>query len=129
MSHTHALRVYYEDTDAGGVVYYANYLKYAERARTELLREKGVDQSALAAEQGVYFVVRDVQARYAAAARLDDEITVETTVEAVKKASVVMKQELSVNGAVCVAMTVTVASVALKDDGSFAPIKMPVGVF
>lgn len=72
------LRVYWEDTDAGGVVFYANYLKYFERARTEWLRSAGVSQEALRHERGVMFVVADTQVRYLRPARLDDlvEVTV-----------------------------------------------------
>lgn len=70
------VRIYWEDTDAGGVVYYANYLRYLERARTEWLRVKGVDQSRLAAEQGVLFMVLAVNVEYKAPARLDDRLLV-----------------------------------------------------
>ena len=72
------VRVYYEDTDAGGVVYYANYLNFCERARTEWLRTLGVSQQALIDEQGLGFVVRSVQADYLAPARLDDSLIVVT---------------------------------------------------
>lgn len=69
-------RVYWEDTDAGGVVYYANYLRFLERARTEYLRARGVMQQRLAAERGVQFMVLRVEADYRAAARLDDLLTI-----------------------------------------------------
>jgi acyl-CoA thioester hydrolase len=74
------LRVYYEDTDAGGVVYYANYLKFFERCRTEWLRSLGVDQSELARERGLQFVVAEIEAKYLAPARLDDELAIEARV-------------------------------------------------
>lgn len=70
------VRVYWEDTDAGGVVYYANYLRFLERCRTEWLRSRGVSQHALAAERGVQFMVLSVHIDYKAAARLDDALTV-----------------------------------------------------
>jgi acyl-CoA thioester hydrolase len=75
----HAVRVYWEDTDAGGVVFYANYLKYFERARTEWLRELGFSQQQLLNDEGVMFVVTDTAVRYLRAARLDDllDITVD----------------------------------------------------
>jgi acyl-CoA thioester hydrolase len=75
------VRVYYEDTDAGGVVYYANYLKFFERARTEWLRSAGLNQDKLAQEEGLIFVVRRVLLNFARPARLDDmlEVTVEPT--------------------------------------------------
>lgn len=74
-SFAHRCRVYYEDTDAGGIVYYVNYLKFMERARTERLRELGFAQSALAGED-LLFVVHSSEARYHAPARLDDELLV-----------------------------------------------------
>ena len=70
--HHHPLRVYYEDTDAGGVVYYANYLKFAERARTEMLRDLGIDHSELMDNEGVAFAVRHCTMDFLAPARLDD---------------------------------------------------------
>ncbi|MFC1673343.1 tol-pal system-associated acyl-CoA thioesterase [Pseudomonadota bacterium] len=70
------VRVYYEDTDAGGVVYYANYLKYAERARTEMLRHLGIESSVLQDEFGIGFVVRKLDAEYLSPARLDDVLDV-----------------------------------------------------
>src|SRR5690606_1374514 len=75
--HRMALRVYYEDTDAGGVVYHANYLRFAERARTEYLRQRGFDHPTLLAAQGGQFVVTRCTIAYRAAARLDDLLTVE----------------------------------------------------
>ncbi len=74
----YSLRVYYEDTDAGGVVYYANYLKFAERARSTLLREAGMAVSHMAATRGILFVVQYCSCRYARVARLDDLLVVET---------------------------------------------------
>ena len=88
------VRVYYEDTDAGGVVYYANYLKFCERARTEWLRTFGVSQQALIDEQGLGFVVRSVQADYLAPARLDDALIVVTQVAMLRRASILFEQQL-----------------------------------
>ena len=87
------LRVYWEDTDAGGVVFYANYLKFFERARTEWLRSLGIEQQALADEAGVVFVVRSTAVEYNAPARLDDCIEIRTRVERVGPASVQFAQE------------------------------------
>ena len=81
--HVFRTRVYYEDTDAAGIVYYANYLKFAERARTEILREAGIVQRAMAEEMGVAFAVRSVNVEYLKPARLDDALEVETTIVAV----------------------------------------------
>jgi len=80
--HRCVFRVYYEDTDAGGVVYYANYLKIAERARTEMLRCLGVEQEKLRREAGIGLVVRRCTADFIAPARLDDELTVLTRLAA-----------------------------------------------
>ncbi len=85
----HTVRVYWEDTDAGGVVFYANYLKFFERARTEWLRHLGVGQQALRAETGALFVVTDTAVRYRAPARLDDELSV--TVQLVERGAASMK--------------------------------------
>lgn len=88
------LRVYYEDTDAAGVVYYANYLRFCERARTEWLRSLGFGQQALLAESGIAFVVRSVQADYFRPARLDDTLEVHTRVNSLRRASIVFHQEV-----------------------------------
>lgn len=92
-SFVHRCRVYYEDTDAGGIVYYVNYLKFMERARTERLRTLGYAQSALA-ETGLLFVVHSAQARYHAPARLDDELLISADVTGLKRASLHFKQQV-----------------------------------
>src|SRR3954466_3255692 len=76
--HRYAVRVYYEDTDAGGVVYHATYLRFAERARTEALRDLGIPHSQLVAEHGVMFMVRRIKVDYLGPARLDDSLVVVT---------------------------------------------------
>ena len=85
------VRVYYEDTDAGGVVFYANYLKFFERARTEMLRALGVEQDGLLAE-GVAFVVRAVQMENLAPARFNDQLSVSAQIIEQKRASLLFKQ-------------------------------------
>jgi len=89
----HHCRVYYEDTDAGGVVYYVNYLKFMERARTERLRELGYVQSVLA-EENLLFVVHSSEARYHAPARLDDELLVSAQVTELNRASLRFSQHI-----------------------------------
>jgi len=86
------VRVYYEDTDSGGVVYYANYLKYLERARTELLRRLGFEQRQLADETGLAFAVRSLAAEYLRPARLDDLLDITTAVEDLGRAQVTFAQ-------------------------------------
>jgi acyl-CoA thioester hydrolase len=90
---TWSVRVYYEDTDAGGIVYYANYLKFFERARTEWLRALGVHQQTLLDTEGAAFVVRSASIDYVGAARLDDELTLTLAVEKLGRASVQFAQE------------------------------------
>lgn len=87
------IRVYWEDTDAGGVVYYANYLKFFERARTEWLRTLGVEQHALKADTGAMFVVADAQVRYVSPARLDDLIAISVEVQEQGQASMLLVQQ------------------------------------
>ena len=96
--HVMALRVYYEDTDSGGMVYYANYLKYAERARTEMLRLVGVDHATLAREHGLAFVVRNCTLTYEKPARLDDLIEVRSRLLDLGGASLIAEQVIGRNG-------------------------------
>lgn len=87
------VRVYYEDTDAGGIVYYANYLKFFERARSEWMRALGVGQQTLLEEQDAMFVVKTVSADYHAPAKLDDELKLTLTIEKMGRASVCFMQQ------------------------------------
>ncbi len=92
-SHQQEIRVYYEDTDAGGIVYYANYLKFFERARTEWLRALGINQSIFL-EQNIGFVVTKVEMDNKASAKLDDLLTITTSISRLKSASLVFSQQL-----------------------------------
>jgi len=87
------IRVYYEDTDAGGIVFYANYLKFFERARTEWLRAAGIGQLALSEGNGVMFVVKNTSVDYHAPAKLDDELKLTVVVERLGRASVEFLQQ------------------------------------
>ena len=92
--HHFACRVYFEDTDTAGIVYYANYLKFMERARSDMLRAAGIDQrAALEGGEGVY-VVAEAHIRYLSSARLDDDLRILSTVEAVRAASCVIQQRV-----------------------------------
>src|ERR1700686_4883991 len=91
-THSLPLRVYYEDTDAAGIVYYANYLKFAERGRTEMMRDLGFAHSAIAAETGTIFTVRRLAADYRSPARLDDALSVETRIIEIGGATVLLDQ-------------------------------------
>jgi acyl-CoA thioester hydrolase len=90
---TWPVRVYWEDTDAGGIVFYANYLKFFERARTEWLRALGVNQSVLKSDAGGMFVVGETSVRYLSPARLDDELLVTAQLEAAGRASLIIAQQ------------------------------------
>jgi acyl-CoA thioester hydrolase len=92
--HRHPARVYYEDTDAGGIVYHANYLNFAERGRTEALRDLGVPHAEMSALHGLFFMVRRIKVDYLAPARLDDSLVVETTTLAVGGATVDLRQDV-----------------------------------
>lgn len=119
---TWPVRVYWEDTDAGGVVYYANYLRFLERARSEWLRALGVAQSELAATDGVLFVVRRVEADYLAPARYDDLLTVVCRMAELGRASLVMEQEVRRDADVLLTARVRVACVGAD---SFRPARIP----
>jgi len=93
MIHRKEIRVYYEDTDMAGIVYYANYLRYIERARSDWVREAGIDQLAMK-EADVVFAVRRVEADYISPARFDDILEVRTTLDSLTAAKMVMMQEV-----------------------------------
>jgi acyl-CoA thioester hydrolase len=88
------VRVYYEDTDSGGVVYYANYLKFMERARTELLRSLGYEQDRLQQELGILFAVHSANIQYKKPARFNDELNVVTSITSIGKVSIDFKQSI-----------------------------------
>lgn len=92
MTHSHSIRVYYEDTDLAGIVYYANYLKFVERGRSEWVRSLGIDQTRLKADYGIVFAVRRVEADYLRPAKFDDELRVATRAEAITGARIVLEQ-------------------------------------
>lgn len=94
------LRVYYEDTDAAGIVYYANYLRFIERGRTEYLRALGFQQQQIAAESGLAFAVRSLTAEYLLPARLDDELIVRSSIQSLGRAQLVFDQRIERNDTV-----------------------------
>ena len=93
MSHILKIRIYYEDTDCGGVVYYANYLKYCERARTEFLESRGIRMRQLI-EEGIFFVVAEASLRYLSPGRYGDILMIETFVERAGPASITFRHEI-----------------------------------
>jgi len=116
------VRVYWEDTDAGGVVYYANYLKFMERARSEWLRAFGFEQDVLRDEAGVVFVVRRVEIDYLSPARFNDALDVSVCLHEAGRASLVVRQEL-MRGVTRLAEAVI--TLACVDAVNFKPVKMP----
>lgn len=119
--HSLSVRVYYEDTDLAGIVYYANYLKFIERARSEWLRALGVDQAAMKAENGWVFAVRRVEADYLRPARFDDLLAVETTLTGITAARIVLDQTVRRDGMTLFLARVTVACL----DAGGRPVRLP----
>ena len=120
-THLLPIRVYYEDTDAAGLVYYVNYLKFAERGRTEMLRSMGFEQERMRQELGFVFVVRQCTVDYRAAARLDDDLLVVTRLVDAGAATLDVVQEVRRRDAVLAALTFRVAGIG--SDGR--PTRLP----
>ena len=119
---TWPVRVYYEDTDAGGIVFYANYLKFFERARTEWLRACGIDHQRVADETGAIFIVRSTALDYRAPARLDDMLTITSRIGRIGRASVEFKQEAWRDGTLLVAGHIRIGCV---DRAGIRPAAIP----
>lgn len=120
--HSLPIRIYYEDTDAGGVVYHANYQKFAERARTEFLRMLGYTNSELEAAEKMLFVVRRAEIDYLKPSCLDDSLSLETAIETIKNTSLVMHQRAVRGADVICDMHVTLVCV---DTNNFKPKRLP----
>ncbi len=123
MTHEFGVRVYYEDTDMAGIVYYANYLKFIERARTEFVSSLGVDQKRLSREQGLAFAVRRLEADFLKPAGFGDDLTVSTAVEAVSGAKAVLAQDVLRKGERLFSAKVTIVCIA----ASGMPARLPSG--
>lgn len=121
MTYRFGLRVYYEDTDLAGIVYYANYLKFIERGRSEWVRSIGVDQDRLKRDGGMVFVVRRVDADFLTPARYDDILTVETDVVKLGASTVSLDQRVMRGGDVCFRARVMLA--LINDAGR--PVRIP----
>lgn len=120
-THRLAVRVYYEDTDLAGIVYYANYLKFMERGRTEMLRGFGIEQSRLKAGTGLVFVVTRVEIDYRSPARFDDLLTVETVVTGCGAATLAMHQRVCRDATPLAEAAVRLACI----DGAGTPRRLP----
>ncbi len=122
MKHNMNIRVYYEDTDAGGIVYHANYLKFAERARTEFLRDIGFKNSELHKNVGVIFVVRHIEIDYLKTAHLDDSLQVKTTITEFKNSSFIMHQPIFKGDVMIADISVVLVCV---DVDNYKPVRLP----
>ncbi|WP_250625062.1 tol-pal system-associated acyl-CoA thioesterase [Pinirhizobacter soli] len=121
------VRIYWEDTDAGGVVYHASYVRFLERGRTEFLRSGGMDQVRLSQDTGLAFVVREMTLDFLRPARLDDELLVTVTVKQRRSASILFAQEIHrIDGTPLLRATVRVACVELA---SMRPVAIPPDLF
>jgi acyl-CoA thioester hydrolase len=125
-SHEHRVRIYWEDTDAGGVVYYANYLKFMERCRTEWLRALGVDQLQLRTERGLQFAVVNVAVDFLLPALLNDEVIVTAELLRLSGATISFKQRIWRGGAQLIEATTRVACL---DSGTLKPRAIPKDLF
>lgn len=119
--HCFTTRVYYEDTDFGGIVYYANYLRYIERARTEWVRELGVDQVRMKSETGCIFAVRRIEADYLGVARFDDVLDIETRLSALSPARMTVTQDVLRGGTLLFAARVIIVTIGPAG----APVRLP----
>ncbi|HBK09318.1 MAG TPA: tol-pal system-associated acyl-CoA thioesterase [Acetobacteraceae bacterium] len=120
--HRYSFRVYYEDTDAGGVVYHANYLRYAERARTEALRDAGIPHAEMVERFGLMFMVHRAEIDYQRAAMLDDPLVVETEIMDVGGATVLLRQTVRGPNGVCATLRIKLACVRI---GGNKPARIP----
>ena len=123
MIYTLPVRIYYEDTDMAGIVYYANYLKFIERGRSEWVREIGLDQKEMK-DEGIVFVVRRVEADYLGSAVLDDELTVETEVRSVTGVRLTMDQRVKRGEELLFQAVVTL--VCMNEAGQ--PVRLPANI-
>ena len=119
--HRFYLRVYYEDTDFGGIVYYANYLKFIERARSEWVRSLGIDQRTLKSEQGLVFAVRHLEAEYLQPAQFDDLLEVRTQLESLTAARLIISQEVCRDEELLFQARLTLVTISL----SGKPVRLP----
>ncbi len=116
------MRIYFEDTDAGGVVYHANYLRFAERARTECLRDMGIPHSDMMDRLGLVLLVRKIEIDYLKPTKLDDGLVVVTQVSAMGGASVTLRQEVRCGDVLAVSMTVILVCVERVEQ---KPVRIP----
>ena len=122
-SHWFTVRIYYEDTDAEGIVYYANYLRFLERGRTEFLRAANLTSSKILEQQGCCYVVRRVELDYRQYAKLDELLVIKTWIGGVRHASMLMKQAVIRDGIILVHADIQLACIDFKKGGK--PVRLP----
>jgi len=121
LTYKNNVRVYYEDTDAGGVVYHANYLKYAERSRTEMLRKYKIEQEVLKNNYSIRFIVKDLFIEYYKAAILDDYLTIKSLIIKISSAKIKMEQEIYRKNTLLAKINITLGSINLEGKPSRLP--------
>ena len=121
LKHSNNIRVYYEDTDAGGLVYHANYLKFAERARTEMLREVRIEQLILKNDYNIQFVVKNLYINFFKPAQLDDLLTIKSIILKVSSAKVIMEQTIYIKMTLLAKIDVTLGSINTEGKPSRLP--------
>ena len=121
LTHKNNIRIYYEDTDAGGVVYHANYLKYAERSRTEMLREYKIEQEILKNDYSIRFIVKDLFIEYYKVAILDDYLTIKSFIIKTSSAKIKMEQEIFRKNTLLAKINITLGSTNLEGKPSRLP--------
>ena len=121
LTHKNNVRVYYEDTDAGGVVYHANYLKYAERSRTEMLRKYKIEQEVLKNNYSIRFIVKDLFIEYYKTAILDDYLTIKSFIIKISSAKIKMEQEIYRKNTLLAKINITLGSINLEGKPSRLP--------
>ncbi|MEQ8664656.1 MAG: tol-pal system-associated acyl-CoA thioesterase [Rhodospirillales bacterium] len=121
----HPVRVYYEDTDAGGIVFYGNYLKFAERGRTELLRSMGIENSDISDRDGTVFVVRSCSIEYLRPAYLDDFLQVETEITEIGGASMMLNQNVTRDGERLTEMKVRMVCMGIAGNRKGKAVRIP----
>ena len=122
--HVFPIRVYYEDTDAGGIVYYANYLRFAERARSEMLRYLGVESGQMVKNWGLFFAVKKCLIDFIKPAKLDDLLLVKTQLLEVGGASIKARQEVTLDGLNLVYMDLNLACISIEGKPARIPISI-----
>ncbi|MGH1398796.1 MAG: tol-pal system-associated acyl-CoA thioesterase [Alphaproteobacteria bacterium] len=126
-THSIPIRIYYEDTDAGGITYHANYIRFGERGRTEFLRDCGFTNSGVRDEMGVFFVVKHIEVEYHKPTRLDDLLRMDTQIETIKNTSFIMTHKIHCEKTKDLTAELRVILVCV-DTNTLKPVRMPAAI-